>query len=188
MNDLMRINTTTLLNKELAKSVNEINKAVIEGNKSSWRVAEELTRIVEDELFEEDFDTEKQFAEFVGLSKSYFSQCKSAVRFKEQYGLDTTVNKAYLFSTLEDYNEFADWVLTEYGAQPTEFADKAIKDLIKEFKNKDVEPVEETEEEPAEDIIDEVEEVNNIMIEVVDNEGIRYIVPLSVLNQYRVEG
>lgn len=64
------------------------------------------------------------------------------------------------------------------------------KDLAKSVneinKAKD-EPVEEVTEEPAEDVIDEVEEVNNIMVEVVDAEGIRYIVPMTVLNQYRVE-
>lgn len=186
MNEIIRMNTSTLLNKDLAKSVNEINKAVAMGQKSSWMVAEEFTRIVDNELFEDDFDNEKQFAEFVGISKGYLSQCKRAVDFKNTHSVETTVSKAYIFSTLDDYDEFNEWVLDNYGAPAHEFSDKCIKDFIKEFKAKD-EPVEEVTEEPADDVIDEVEEVNNIMVEVVDAEGIRYIVPMTVLNQYRVE-
>lgn len=181
----IKMNTTTLANKELAKAILNINKAVEAGNKSSWDVAEEFTRIISNELFEDDFDNEKQFAEFVGITKGYLSQCKHAVDFKKAFpNVETTVGKAYLFSTIEDFEDFQNWVLEEYNAQPWEFSDKAVKDLIKEYNTKDeVEEIEEIEN----DIIDEVEEANNIMIEVTDTEGIRYIVPLTVLNQYRVE-
>lgn len=183
----IKMNTTTLANKELAKSILSINKAVEAGNKSSWAVAEEFTRIISEELFEDDFDNEKQFAEFVGITKGYLSQCKHAVDFKNAFpNIETTVSKAYLFSTIEDFEDFQNWVLEEYNAQPYEFSDKVVKDLIKEYKTKDEEPVEESVEDDIVDV-DEIEEVNNIMIEVVDNDGIRYIVPLTVLNQYRVE-
>lgn len=185
MNELITMNTTTLLNKGLAKSINEINKAIATGNKSTWKVAEEFARITRDELFEDDFDNEKQFAEFVGVSKGYLSQCKTAVDFREKHNdLPITVSKAYILSTVEDFEEFVNWVEEEYNAKPWEFADKAIKDLIKEYKNKDAEPVEET---TNEDVVDEVEDAMNIMVEVYDSEGTKYIVPMSVINQYRVE-
>lgn len=186
MNDLITMNVTTLANKELAKSITAINRAVETGNKSSWIVAEEFTRIVNDELFEDDFDNEKQFADFVGVTKGYISQCKHAVDFKENHkDIDTTVGKAYLFSTLDYFEDFQEWVYEEYNAQPWEFSDKVVKDLIKEYKAKDDEPVEESVEPTTEE---EMEAVNEIMVAVTDCEGTKYYVPLSVLNQYRVEG
>lgn len=196
MYDLIRMNTTTLCNKELAKSITTINEAVKLGNKSSWVVAEELARISREELYEEDFDTDKAFAEFVGITKGYLSQCKRAVDFKENHpDVDTTVGKAYLFSTVDLFEDFQNWVLETYTAQPCEFSDKAVRDLIKEYNSKDdVEDVEEVEEEVENDESSEtdnadIEEAMNVMIEVYDNDGNKYVVPLSVLNQYKeVEG
>lgn len=179
------MNPTTLANKELAKSIIAINKAVETGNKSSWTVAEEFNRIIADELFEDDFDNEKQFAEFVGISKAYMSQCKRAVDFKNSHpSVDTTVNKAYIFSTVDDFEDFQSWVLDTYNAQPWEFSDKAVKDLIKEYNAKD-EVVEEVEE--IEESTDDVVDAMDVMVEVYDTEGTKYIVPMSVINQYRVE-
>lgn len=184
MTELMRINVSGLTNKELGKSILTINKAINDGQKSGWVVARELNRICQDELFYEDFDDKKTFATFVGLSPSYLTQCMKAVDFADNHQeLDIPVGKAYLLSTVDYFEDFDAWVVENYdGFHSWEFGDNTLKTMIKDYNSKD-EEVEEVEEVETE--TDDIDDAMSIMVEVVDNEGTKYIVPLSVLNQYR---
>lgn len=184
--ELMRINVTELTNKELGKSIQAINKAVYDGQKSGWAVAREFTKIVNDELFEDDFDDKKTFAKFMGISPSYLTQVTKAVDFADNHKeLDIPVGKAYLLSTVDYFEDFNDWVKENYdGFNSWEFGDNALKGMIKAYNEKDKE-VEEVEEVEETEEIQETEDAMDIMVEVVDSEGVKYIVPLAVLNQYR---
>ena len=143
-------NVTTLASKELTVELFNIMNAINEGNKSAWEVARAYKRIIDDELFDEDFENVQEFALYVGVSKSTISQYIKAVEFveKHEFGFDMfTVGSAYLLSTLtdEEFIDFVKWA-EEQEIDLTTMSVKALRNLIKEYDSKD-----EVEEEVVED-------------------------------------
>ena len=134
-------NVTTLSSKELTVELFNIMNAINEGNKSAWEVARAYKRIIDDELFDEDFENVQEFALYVGVSKSTISQYIKAVEFveKHEFGFDMfTVGSAYLLSTLtdEEFIDFVKWA-EEQEIDLTTMSVKALRNLIKEYDSKD---------------------------------------------------
>ena len=134
-------NVTTLSSKELTVELFKIMNAINEGNKSAWEVARVYKRIIDDELFDEDFENVQEFALYVGVSKSTISQYIKAVEFveKHEFGFDMfTVGSAYLLSTLtdEEFIDFVKWA-EEQEIDLTTMSVKALRNLIKEYDSKD---------------------------------------------------
>ena len=132
---------TTLSSKELTVELFNIMNAINEGNKSAWEVARAYKRIIDDELFDEDFENIQEFALYVGVSKSTISQYIKAVEFveKHEFGFDMfTVGSAYLLSTLtdEEFIDFVKWA-EEQEIDLTTMSVKALRNLIKEYDSKD---------------------------------------------------
>ena len=161
---------TTLASKELTVELFNIMNAINEGNKSAWDIARAYKRIIDDELFDEDFENVQEFALYVGVSKSTISQYIKAVEFveKHEFGFDMfTVGSAYLLSTLtdEEFIDFVKWA-EEQEIDLTTMSVKALRNLIKEYDCKDDVPEEliedstdnedsnESDEDIEEDIID----------------------------------
>lgn len=139
-------NVTTLASKELTVELFNIMNAINEGNKSAWEVARAYKRIIDDELFDEDFENVQEFALYVGISKSTISQYIKAVEFveKHEFGFDMfTVGSAYLLSTLtdEEFIDFVKWA-EEQNIDLTTMSVKALRNLIKEYDCKDEVPEE----------------------------------------------
>lgn len=137
---------TTLASKELTVELFNIMNAINEGNKSAWDIARAYKRIIDDELFDEDFENVQEFALYVGVSKATISQYIKAVAFveKHEFGFDMfTVGSAYLLSTLSD-EEFIDFVkwAEEQEIDLTTMSVKALRNLIKEYDCKDDVPEE----------------------------------------------
>lgn len=133
---------TALSSKELTVELFNIMNAINEGNKSAWDVARAYKRIIDDELFDEDFDNVQEFALFVGVSKSTISQYIKAVEFvdKHEFGYSMfTVGSAYLLSTLtdEEFIDFLRWAEDDKGLDITLLSVKALRNLIKEYDIKD---------------------------------------------------
>lgn len=148
---------TTLSSKELTVELFNIMNAINEGNKSAWDIARAYKRIIDDELFDEDFENVQEFALYVGVSKSTISQYIKAVEFveKHEFGFDMfTVGSAYLLSTLtdEEFIDFVKWA-EEQEIDLTTMSVKALRNLIKEYDNKD-----EVENEVEDDIIEDSED------------------------------
>lgn len=146
-------NVTTLSSKELTVELFNIMNAINEGNKSAWEVARAYKRIIDDELFDEDFENMQEFALYVGISKSTITQYIKAVEFveKHEFGFDMfTVGSAYLLSTLtdEEFIDFVKWA-EEQEIDLTTMSVKALRNLIKEYDSKD-----DVEEEVIEDSTD----------------------------------
>ena len=76
MNELMTLNTTELSNKKLVTQFTRINKAIETGNKSKWTIADSIKTIIVDELYTEDFETEKKLADAFGMSRSNLNKMK----------------------------------------------------------------------------------------------------------------
>ena len=149
-------NVTTLASKELTVELFNIMNAINEGNKSAWEIARAYKRIIDDELFDEDFENVQEFALYVGVSKSTISQYIKAVEFveKHEFGFDMfTVGSAYLLSTLTD-EEFVDFVkwAEEQEIDLTTMSVKALRNLIKEYDSKD---------EVEEDVIEDEDSTDN---------------------------
>ena len=140
-NALTVASVTTLSSKELTVELFNIMNAINEGNKSAWEVARAYKRIIDDELFDEDFENIQEFALYVGVSKSTISQYIKAVEFveKHEFGFDMfTVGSAYLLSTLtdEEFIDFIKWA-EEQEIDLTTMSVKALRNLIKEYDSKD---------------------------------------------------
>ena len=132
---------TTLSSKELTVELFNIMNAINEGNKSAWDIARAYKRIIDDELFDEDFENVQEFALYVGVSKSTISQYIKAGEFveKHEFGFDMfTVGSAYLLSTLtdEEFIDFVKWA-EEQEIDLTTMSVKALRNLIKEYDSKD---------------------------------------------------
>ena len=85
MNELTKIETNEILNKELKKSFLEINKAVSTIGRNTWKVADEIAKIVNDELYKEDFENLHELAKVVGMSTSNISRMSRVSLLKNKY-------------------------------------------------------------------------------------------------------
>ena len=176
-------NVTTLSSKELTVELFNIMNAINEGNKSAWEIARAYKRIIDDELFDEDFDNVQEFALYVGVSKSTISQYIKAVEFveKHEFGFDMfTVGSAYLLSTLTD-EEFIDFIrwAEALGYDLTTMSVKALRNLIKEYDSKD-----EVEEDVIEDSNESDEDVEE-EITVSDRDGAIALIK-SLMEEYNI--
>ena len=69
MNEIITIKTTELANKKLAKEVKNIATALQTIGKNKWKVADALRNVYDDELWKDDFSTDKELAIALGLSR-----------------------------------------------------------------------------------------------------------------------
>lgn len=161
---------TALSCQALSIELFNIMDSIRQGNKSAWEIARAYSRIVNEELFDEDFDTLKDFAEYVGVSPATITQYCKAVAFidgQPDMNEDTlSVGSAYLLSTLgERLGEFVTWI-EEQGINLLTLSVAGLKELLKEFKHKDDEPTEETED------TEDTEETEDVEVEPIDKEGL----------------
>ena len=84
MLELTTINTTELVNKKLGTQLNNIKKAVETGNNQQWKIADSIATIVDDELFIDDFESEKNFASVLSMSRSNLNKMKNASHYHKE--------------------------------------------------------------------------------------------------------
>ena len=182
-------NVTTLSSKELTVELFNIMNAINEGNKSAWEVARAYKRIIDDELFDEDFENVQEFALYVGVSKSTISQYIKAVDFveKHEFGFDMfTVGSAYLLSTLtdEEFIDFIKWA-EEQEIDLTTMSVKALRNLIKEYDSKD--NVEEDVIEDSTDNEDSSESDNDVVEELsVSDKDSAMTLIMTLMEDYNI--
>ena len=179
---------TTLSSKELTVELFNIMNAINEGNKSAWDIARAYKRIIDDELFDEDFENIQEFALYVGVSKSTISQYIKAVEFveKHEFGFDMfTVGSAYLLSTLSD-EEFIDFVkwAEEQEIDLTTMSVKALRNLIKEYDSKD-DVEEDVIEDSTDDDFDESDEEVEKDVAVTDRDDVIALIK-SLMKEYNI--
>ena len=180
-------NVTTLSSKELTVELFNIMNAINEGNKSAWDIARAYKRIIDDELFDDDFENVQEFALYVGVSKSTISQYIKAVEFveKHEFGFDMfTVGSAYLLSTLtdEEFIDFVKWA-EEQNIDLTTMSVKALRNLIKEYDSKD-----DVEEDVIEDSTDDSNESDEDVVEelsISDKDSAITLI-MSLMEEYNI--
>ena len=78
MNEVIVVEEMGLVNKELTKEVTKIANAIATIVKNKWKVADAIRNISEKELYKDDFATDTELAEKLGMSKAQFSKLKNA--------------------------------------------------------------------------------------------------------------
>ena len=157
MNELMTLNTTELSNKKLVTQFTRINKAIETGNKSKWTIADSIKTIIVDELYTEDFETEKKLADAFGMSRSNLNKMKNASIYHDEIVelTEWTVTKVMelLVIPKDDVEQFlADYEVTSKDSV------KTIREAVLAWK-------EDT------SVVAESEVVDNEESEVVENES-----------------
>ena len=157
MNELMSLNTTELTNKKLVTQFTRINKAIETGNKSKWAIADSIKTIIVDELYTEDFETEKKLADAFGMSRSNLNKMKNASIYHDEIVelADWTVTK--IMEILVIPKDAVEQFLVDYEVKSTDSV-KTIREAVLAWK-------EDT------SVVAESEVVDNEESEVVDNES-----------------
>ena len=157
MNELMTLNTTELSNKKLVTQFTGINKAIETGNKSKWTIADSIKTIVVDELYTEDFETEKKLADAFGMSRSNLNKMKNASIYHDEIAelADWSVTKIMeiLVIPKDDVEKF----LVDYDVNSLDSV-KTIREAVLAWKEDTI-------------VVAESEFVDNEESEVVDNES-----------------
>ena len=157
MNELMTLNTAELSNKKLVTQFTRINKAIETGNKSKWTIADSIKTIVVDELYTEDFETEKKLADAFGMSRSNLNKMKNASIYHDEIVelADWTVTK--IMEILVIPKDAVEQFLVDYEVKSTDSV-KTIREAVLAWKEDTI-------------VIAESEVVDNEESEVVDNES-----------------
>ena len=157
MNEWKTFNTAELSNKKLVTQFTRINKAIETGNKSKWTIADSIKTIVVDELYTEDFETEKKLADAFGMSRSNLNKMKNASIYHDEIVelTEWTVTKVMeiLVIPKDDVEQF----LANYEV--------TSKDSVKKIREAVLAWKEDT------SVVAESEVVDNEESEVVDNES-----------------
>ena len=175
MNELMTLNTAELSNKKLVTQFTRINKAIETGNKSKWTIADSIKTIVVDELYTEDFETEKKLADAFGMSRSNLNKMKNASIYHDEIVelADWTVTK--IMEILVIPKDAVEQFLLDYEVKSTDSV-KTIREAVLAWKE-DTSVVAESE------VVDnESSTSNNSESEPFDNNSEKYVSFFTFIN------
>ena len=183
MNELMTLNTAELSNKKLVTQFTRINKAIETGNKSKWTIADSIKTIVVDELYTEDFETEKKLADAFGMSRSNLNKMKNASIYHDEIVelADWTVSK--IMEILVIPKDAIEQFLSDYEVKSTDSV-KKIREAVLAWKE-DTSVVAESEvvdNEESEDVDNESSTSNNSESEVFDHDAEKYVSFFTFIN------
>ena len=137
MLELTTINTTELVNKKLGTQLNNIKKAIETGNNQQWKIADAIATIVDDKLFIDDFESEKNLASVLGMSRSNLNKMKNASHYhKEVSELNAfTLSKVMelLVIPKEDIVSFLDEYMVTASSTVRE-----VRDAVSDWKDENV--------------------------------------------------
>ena len=183
MNELMKLNTTELSNNKLVTQFTRINKAIETGNKSKWTIADSIKTIVVDELYTEDFETEKKLADAFGMSRSNLNKMKNASIYHDEIVelADWTVTK--IMEILVIPKDAVEQFLVDYEVKSTDSV-KTIREAVLSWKE-DTSVVAESEvvdNEESEVVDNESSTSNNSELETFDNNSEKYVSFFTFIN------
>lgn len=130
----------SLANKELKKNLRTMLQAMETGRKSSWKFATAVYNVINGKEFTDDFKSQDDFAKYIGLSKASISQYVGAVQFILDRGIDLSATKytlglAYLYSTIEDFDDFVNWFKKQLSVELDEVSVKNAREIIKAYED-----------------------------------------------------
>ena len=169
MLELTTINTTELTNKKLGTQLNNIKKAVDNGNNQQWKIADAIATIVDDELFVDDFETENNLAKVLGMSRPNLNKMKKASHYhnevEELNNFTLTKVMELLIIPKEKIVEFLD----DYMITPSSTC-REVREAVSAWKDDNiVADAEITDAEDAEDPKDENESESTVVDDSTDS-------------------
>ena len=198
--------------ESLNEQVRALRTAHNAGNKALWMTATAVYNIFEKELFagEDMFNTEQDFAKFIGVSTAQISAYKNAVKFalshEDLYTRDNsgningglTVSKSDILQRIDKVDEFDTWCVDNYHCHVWQLGDNSIKKLLNVFNKPVLEDKQDkqdteqnteqdTEQEKKQDTEQDTEqEEKTTCVSITDSNG--YVakfenIPISILNQ-----
>ena len=183
MNELITLNTTELSNKKLVTQFTRINKAIETGNKSKWTIADSIKTIIVDELYTEDFETEKKLADAFGMSRSNLNKMKNASIYHDEIVelADWTVTK--IMEILVIPKDAIEQFLLDYEVKSTDSV-KTIREAVLAWKE-DTSVVAESEvvdNEESEVVENESSTSNNSESKIIDHNDEKYVSFFNFIN------
>ena len=183
MNELMTLNTAELSNKKLVTQFTRINKAIETGNKSKWTIADSIKTIVVDELYTEDFETEKKLADAFGMSRSNLNKMKNASIYHDEIVelSEWTVTK--VMELLVIPKDAVEQFLADYEVTSKDSV-KTIREAVLAWKE-DTSVVAESEvvdNEESEDVDNESSTSNNSESEMINHNDEKYVSFFTFIN------
>lgn len=196
MNEIITINPTELANKKLAKEVKNIATALQSIGKNKWKVADALRNVYDEELWKDDFSTDKELAAALGLSRPnmkklvcashYYNDIVEVVKNADT-GEDDTVKvlDGFTVSAVMELLGIAksDVVsfLDEYSITKDSTC-KEIREAVKLYKD-GVE--EETSESDSEDSAGDGEELTtDDVLEIIDKENVKTAIDAMTQDEF----
>ena len=99
--EMIALNINDLKNKSLKTQLNKVNTAIVSGKKSQWNIAEAICKIMTDSLYADDFENEKEFANYMGMSRPNLNKLKRCVEYRDTLELtDYSTSKVMEFLPL----------------------------------------------------------------------------------------
>ena len=130
--ELVMLNVNELKNKTLRTQLNKINTAIVSGKKSQWNIAEAICKIMTDSLYVDDFENEKEFADYMGMSRPNLNKLKRCVEYRDTLDLnDYSTSKVmeFLPLTVEQTKD-----LIEKNCITSNDTVSDIRDLVKDYR------------------------------------------------------
>ena len=183
MNELITLNTAELSNKKLVTQFTRINKAIETGNKSKWTIADSIKTIVVDELYTEDFETEKKLADAFGMSRSNLNKMKNASIYHDEIVELTEWTVTKVMELLVIPKDAVEQFLADYEVTSKDSV-KTIREAVLAWKE-DTSVVAESEvvdNEETEDVENESSTSNNSESETIDHNDEKYVSFFNFIN------
>lgn len=107
------LDTMPLKNQALKKHLQAIEVEGYKAQKSAWKIARHAYAILNGELWKDDFETEANLAEFMGVKPSQFSTWKRAVSYANKHAdaetLGYSMRRASEYERIEEKGKLQDF-------------------------------------------------------------------------------
>ena len=175
--EMIALNINDLKNKSLKTQLNKVNTAIVSGKKSQWNIAEAICKIMSESLYADDFENEKEFADYMNMSRPNLNKLKRCVEYRDTLELtDYSTSKVmeFLPLTVEQAKD-----LIEKNCITSNDTVSDIRDLVKDYRLINGLIEEKTENVSHE--TEEVEETEETETEVItENDYIEVSLPSSI--------
>lgn len=180
-NNLVVLNGNySIANKEMKKELANVIEGLKGVEANTWKYAIGIYNIISQDLFKEDFETLKNFAEYIGASESTLNKMYHAV----DYAIDNkcmesvSISVCYLLAVMRKEGKAWEKFLKKMKVEnPQALSKHQLEDLIKAYKNK----------QKDKEIIENGEEVESVEVVEFDYDETHYAIPRKVLDKYKVE-
>ena len=175
--EMIALNINDLKNKSLKTQLNKVNTAIVSGKKSQWNIAEAICKIMTDSLYADDFENEKEFADYMNMSRPNLNKLKRCVEYRDTLELtDYSTSKVMEFLPLT-VEQAKDLIEKNCISSNDTVAD--IRDLVKDYRL-----INGLIEEKTENVSHETEEAEETeeteTEEITENDYIEVSIPSSI--------